>query len=322
MTVKNSAIEWTGPSWNPWQGCVKKTIEIDGAIKLREECRNCYMYRDKKRYGQKPQIVVRSKPPTFNKPLNVQREVKEGKRTNLQDRLVFTCSWSDWFNPEADEWRPEAWGIVRRCPGLIFQVLTKLPQRALDHLPPFWDEIKGRIWIGASCGYQPAYDEMLPELLKIDAAVRFLSMEPLLGPVDLQWCDWCGRFGRHDCEGGYRWAKTIDQDQVGIDWVIGGGESGPGARATDLEWARSIRDQCAEAGIPFFWKQWGEYAPESQVDESLHPTHKEGLGVLMESGAVMTFDGQTMNWRVGKKAAGRLLDGREWNEMPKVEVAA
>jgi protein gp37 len=288
--IKNSPIEWTGATWNWIQGCVKKTIEIDGQVKLREECRNCYMYRDKLKYGQKPQIVVRSNDPTFYKPLKLQREVEQGKRPDFQDRLVFTCSWSDHFNPEGDDWRPEAWDIIRRCPDLIFQILTKLPQRMNDHLPSYWDEIKGRCWVGVTGGYQEAADEMREYLRAIDAPHKFVSYEPALGPVN--WDGWQGI----------------------IDWLIAGGESGPEARPTHLNWLRQARNWAIANGVAFHFKQWGEFVG--------------GLGqrtgwVDLQNGVFVCGDKNTHEWsdgyisqRVGKHNAGRLLDGVEWSQFP------
>lgn len=308
-TIDRSSIEWCGPTWNPHQGCTKKTIKIDGVIELRKECENCYMYRDKKRYGQKPQVVIRSSPATFNKPRKWQREVEAGIRRGI-DRLVFTSSWTDFFNPEADSYRLEEWQIMRECPGLIFQVLTKLTDRIESQLPPFWDEIKGRVWMGTSAGYQPALDWAAPYLVRIDSAVRFLSCEPLFGELDLiDWirCHPCGGsgdvfipsgvlddfFDNEDfqdcpiCEG-----NGFDSQ---LDWVIGGGESGPNARPTHIQAARSLRDQCQAAAIPFFWKQWGEFAPVFN--------------------SYVTQSGYDMQ-RVGKKSAGRLLDDKEWSQFP------
>ncbi len=175
------------------------------------------MYRDKRRYGQKPEIVVRSKPPTFNKPLKVQREVERGKR-------------------------PEAWQVIRQCPDLIFQVLTKLTERIGDNLPPFWDEIKGRIWLGYSCG-MPGAEGGIKHLIRHDSAVRFLSCEPLLGELDIK---------RFLCRN-----FSLIGLSSRIDWVIVGGESGPQARPTDPLWTISLLRQCREANIPFFLKQMG-----------------------------------------------------------------
>lgn len=340
--VSNSPIEWTGPTWNWIQGCVKKTIEINGKIELRKECEHCYMYREKKRYGQKPQVVVRSKPATFNKPLKLQKEVEAGLRTSFQDRLVFTCSWSDWNNPEADEWRPEAWDIVRRCKDLIFQILTKLPQRMLDHLPPYWDEIKDRCWVGVSAGYQEAADEMIPYLLEIPATTRFLSCEPLLGPIDLsKWLK--AKMVAGDPkpylkgtilpEGHSQVYHPAKLKPVPIHWVIGGGESDTGrqdtkARPTHPQWARLLRDQCQAAGIPYFFKQWGDWLPDSQIQpEEFQSIRNARIKLVRALGS----DGQSKNgecsssfpfphldcmYLVGKKAAGAKLDGQEWKQFP------
>lgn len=219
--IDRSAIEWTGATWNPWQGC----------IKVSAGCKFCYMYRDKKRYGQDPSRVVRSAPPTFNKPLKWQREVESGNRTG-RDRFVFTCSWSDWFIEQADAWRSEAWDIVRKCPGLILQILTKRPERIAENLPSFWDEIAARCWLGTSVENQDAVHR-IGELARVPAVTHFLSIEPLIGPV------------------------VIGEQSV-IDWVIVGGESGGDeARACDVSWIRSIVQQCAAAGIPCFVKQLG-----------------------------------------------------------------
>lgn len=219
--IRNSNIEWTGPTWNPWQGCVKKS----------PGCKNCYMYREKRRWGQDPAAVVRSAVVTFNKPIQLQREVEAGKRQGI-DRLVFTCSWSDWFNPEADAWRDEAWDVIRRTPELYYQILTKLPQRIGNNLPLYWDEIKSRIWLGVSVETSE-YLWRADYLSQFAPAVRFVSMEPLLGPVNL--------------------VEISDS----IDWVIAGGESGEDARRFNPDWARVVRDDCARLGIAFFLKQLG-----------------------------------------------------------------
>lgn len=261
--IKNSKISWTGPTYNPWQGCTKKIIILNGQPMLREECRNCYMYRDKKRYGQKPQIVVRSKPSTFNKPLKLQREVTQGKRPDFIDRLVFTCSWSDFFNPEADEWRPEAWQIIRQCPDLTFQILTKLPERIGSHLPPFWDEIKRHIWLGYSCG-MPGAEGLIEYLIQHDSAVRFLSCEPLIGWIQIErYLSTWKPIVNFDIPP----PKPLHPNEVevpsirkhSVDWVIIGGESGPQARLMKPEWAKYLMNQCRcrPTAVPVFIKQMG-----------------------------------------------------------------
>lgn len=206
---KTSSIEWTEATWNPWQGCVKVSTG----------CKNCYMYRAKRRYGQNPILVVRSKT-TFNDPLKW-----------AEPRLIFTCSWSDWFIENADEWRDEAWDIIRRTPQHTYQLLTKRPERIHDHLPADWNEGWQNVWLGVSIESQ-AYVSRLTLLCEAPAHVRFVSAEPLLDPVYLG-------------------------DLSGISWVITGGESGPGARSMKPDWVRLIRRQCKKAGVAFFHKQNG-----------------------------------------------------------------
>lgn len=199
-------IQWTDATWNPWHGCHK----------VSPGCKLCYMFREKARYGQDPNAVVRSKT-TFDAPLKWK-----------EPRLVFTCSWSDWFIEEADPWREEAYGIMRRTLQLIYQVLTKRIERAAGRLP---NPMLPNMWLGVSVENQQ-YKNRIDLLRETPAALHFLSLEPLLEDLD-----------------------TLDLR--GIDWVIVGGESGPGARPFDVDWARSIVEQCAAARVPCFVKQLG-----------------------------------------------------------------
>jgi len=162
---KHTNISWTTSTWNPWQGCKKVSAG----------CQNCYMYRDKKRYGQDPSVVVRSKPPTFNKPLHWKEPAK-----------VFVCSWSDFFIEEADEWRGEAWEIIKKCPHLIFQILTKRPERIKQCLPEDWGEEYSNVWLGVTAENQEMADLRIPLLLEIPATIYFASCEPLLERIDIR----------------------------------------------------------------------------------------------------------------------------------------
>lgn len=268
-----SAIQWTDATWNPWMGCHK----------VSPGCKNCYMFREQKFYGNDPNIVRRSKT-TFDAPL----KWKEPKR-------IFTCSWSDFFIEEADPWRDEAWEIIRKTPQHTYQILTKRPERIKDHLPAFWGELYGRVWLGVSVENQKSANQRIPILLDVPASRRFLSCEPLLGPVSLvtatpagesgwdyvnnYWedsepeefieeceaeCDWIN-YGddlvynpehREYVNDRYRGAKyhTFRQE---IDWVIVGGESGPGCRPMDMAWARDIVTLCRDMEVPVFVKQLG-----------------------------------------------------------------
>lgn len=222
-----TGIQWTQKTWNPWQGCTK----------VSPGCAHCYMYRDKTRYGQDPATVIRSAPATFYAPCKWK-----------DPALVFTCSWSDWFHETADPWRLEAWAIIRQTPHLTYQILTKRPERIADCLPTDWGDGYPNVWLGTSVENQ-RWTTRIDTLLSVPARVRFLSCEPLLGPIDLD--PWLWE------EAGPGWAGSNPADP-GLDWVIVGGESGPQARRMDADWARSLVDHCREAGVAVFVKQLGE----------------------------------------------------------------
>lgn len=250
-----TAIEWTDATVNFWHGCKK----------VSPGCKFCYMYRDKARYGQDPMKVVRSAPATFNAAL----KWAEPKR-------IFTCSWSDFFIDEADEWREAAWDIIRRTPQHSWQILTKRPERILDHLPADWGDGWENVWLGVSVESQKYAEERIPYLLDVPAQTKFLSCEPLLGPLDLT-----------DLAYEHPGPEWSGQNKL-VDWIITGGESGAKdkIRPAELDWFRSIRDQCQEAGVAYFHKQHGG---SSKIDSV---------------------------W------GGRILDGRTWDEMPELEFAA
>jgi protein gp37 len=210
---KTTAIAWTDSTWNPWRGC----------LKVSPGCKNCYMYREQTRYGNDPKVVVRASKNTFNNPL-----------TWKIPRKVFTCSWSDWFIDQADEWRDEAWDIIRHTQHLTYQILTKRPENIVSHLPFDWGDGWPNVWLGVSVESQD-YEYRVDELFHTPAAVYFVSYEPALGPLDL----------------------TAQMRLGMIDWLISGGESGPDNRPTETAWVRSIRDQCAQHGVAYFPKQNG-----------------------------------------------------------------
>lgn len=211
---ETTGIGWTEATWNPWHGCTK----------VSPGCAHCYMYREKKRYGQDPAQVVRSKT-TFASPL----QWKEPRR-------IFTCSWSDFFHEAADPWRAEAWDIIQRTPQHTYQILTKRPERIREHLPSDWGAGWPNVWLGVSIENQ-RWMTRLEELAAIPAARRFVSAEPLLGALAFD--------------------EVFTPRQLGdlLHWVIVGGESGKDRRTMDVEWLRSIVDQCDEAGIAAYVKQ-------------------------------------------------------------------
>lgn len=215
---ETTGIEWTDSSHNFWYGCKK----------VSQGCKHCYAEREMTKYGKPFSAVTRAK--GFNKPLSW----KEPAR-------VFVNSWSDFFIPEADPWRCEAWDIIRATPHLTYQILTKRPELVHDRLPADWGNGYPNVWLGVSVEDQENADRRIPLLLEIPAAVRFLSCEPLLGPLNLT---------AYLLSGWHKWEPKLH-------WVICGGESGPGYRPMKVEWARSILDQCRNAGIAFFMKQLG-----------------------------------------------------------------
>jgi protein gp37 len=215
-------------------------------------------------------------------------------------KRVFVASLADVF--EGNDTMPESaweavrkarqrlWGLIHITPQLDWLLLTKRPQNVLrmveDDRAMFgvWPE---NVWIGTSVENQAAADLRIPELLKIPAKVRFLSMEPLLGPVDLATHGYLGK--------GWTGAAL-----PGVQWVITGGESGPKARPAHPDWFRQIRDQCADAGVPFYHKQNGEWVGKREIASLF-----DGWAIR----EVQHVDGETY-YRVGKRAAGRMLDGK------------
>lgn len=182
------------------------------------------------------------------------------------------------------------------------------------------------VWLGTSVGNQDAADERIPHLLKCPAAVRFLSCEPLIGPVDLRHVHYDRLVEIDSLTGDHGINRPLSgRSPNRIHWVIVGGESGntSGIRPMNPDWARSLRDQCIAAGVPFFFKQWGEYAyagRPSDADEVVQLAAKTDRWVNTEGGTTHTnWNTVAMN-RVGKKAAGRMLDGREWSEFPTTEA--
>jgi protein gp37 len=306
----DSAIEWTDSTWNPWRGCTK----VDPT------CAKCYMLTEQRRYGRDPSVVVRCTPSTFNAPLSAKWARKRAECIADHGRhLVFTCSWSDWFHADADPWRDDAWDVIRRTPDSVFQILTSRPERIREHLPADWGDGWPNVWLGVTIGTRKFVDRA-DMLRAVPAAVRFISAEPLLGPLVPPICDWYvrdlgyvtgpGRYtGRHF--DGSRAATPVRAmpelfgpalDLTDIDWLIVGGESGgrAGRRLTDEhnqprtereQWVRDLRDACVSA------------CSCSGLD--VGPDHEHRPAFLFKQ------------WGGGtSKSGGRLLDGRTWDEMP------
>lgn len=298
--AENSKIEWTDATVNFWWGCTK----------VGPGCDHCYAEAWDKRtggahFGQGvARRKIKSAVSTLRKLDNEYSwwaaDLVIGAGEPFRKRNVFIQSMSDLFDNEVPiEWFAEAWKAIAACNRLNIQIVTKrLPmvEKRLAAVGGTWPAHAGLI---ATVVNQEEADRDVPRLLALKTKLGIpwvgLSIEPMLGPVDLTPHLYEKRIGidlSQDAGGGSR-TWTIPP----IDWVICGGESGPGARPMHPDLARSLRDQCFAAGVAFHFKQWGEHAWCERI---------EG-------------DPSTLTpYRVGKKAAGRLLDGREWNEMPGV----
>jgi protein gp37 len=230
-----STIEWTDATWNPVTGCTKISPGCKHCYAERMAARLKLMHADRYRNGFKLTTHAMS----VEEPLHWRKP-----------RLVFVNSMSDLFHDDVPlDFILQVFDVMKRTPRHTYQILTKRAERLAELAPLLpWPK---NVWQGVSVESQK-YTARIEHLITVPAAVRFLSVEPLLGPID-------------------------DLPLDGLHWIIVGGESGPGARPMDPAWARSIRDRCVAAGVPFFFKQWGG---------------------------------------TNKKRTGRVLDDRTWDEMP------
>ena len=245
-----SAIEWTEMTWNPVTGCDR----------VSPGCDHCYaqtLARRLKAMGN-PRYQKDGRPRTSGPGFGVTMhwDKLEEPLTRKKPTMYFVNSMSDLFHDKvSDKFIDRVFAVMASSPQHTYQVLTKRPRRMASFTAK--RKVPSNVWLGTSVEDQEWADRRVPLLLQVPAEVRFLSCEPLLGPVDITpWLD-------------------------SLSWIIVGGESGPGFRAMDVDWARSLRDQCVDAGVPYFFKQWGGRTP---------------------------------------KAGGRLLDEKTWDEMPTLEL--
>lgn len=324
----NTKIEWAHHTFNPWIGCSKVSAG----------CANCYAEEMMdRRFGKATWgdngTRVRTSEANWKKPLAWN---KAAEAAGVRHR-VFCASLADVFEDRPrsglDRWRVELFELILATPCLDWLLLTKRPEHAHAMMLSALDEIgqntvwpMPNIWIGTSVENQEQADKRIPALLSVPAKVRFLSMEPLLGPVNLAdlafWVD--------PKDGSIIACEDRDpEDFPHIHWVIVGGESGHDARPMHPDWVRSLRDQCAAAGVPFFFKQWGEWVVATSwnmvkhnktfrggtqgccwldIDGRIEPVSSHGLS-----------DNAYAMIRVGKHAAGRTLDDQVHDAAPEVE---
>lgn len=332
---ENSAIEWTHHTFNPWEGCQR----------VGPGCDNCYAEARDVRftggYHWGPGAPRRrTSAANWRNPLRWNREAA----TSGTRPRVFCASLADVFDNAVDPaWRHDLWALIGATPNLDWMLLTKRPGNIAKMLPGDWGAGYPNVWLGCTVVDQDEADRDIPKLLAVPAAVRFLSMEPLLEPVDLEsawhgetaldaecWgdCAWCdkGFPPLHNCQRGN---GDWERGRSGLDLVIVGGESGPGARPMHPDWARSLRDQCVAAGVAFHFKQWGEWEvsldrdrddPDWRADYSRnYVDHGKSKWLNLAGGSGFHGERFVVMRRVGKKAAGRLLDGRTWDQMPGVQ---
>ena len=303
--ANNTAIEWTDATWNPVTGCTK----------VSPGCENCYMFRD---YPRLKAMGVRGYGLGADQ-VFLNEEVLQKPLGWTKPRMIFTCSMGDLFHSAVPwDFILRVFAVMARTPHHTYQILTKRPGRMAyfaeeilpadyrNNHPLWWWDWPPNVWAGTSVE-SGKYLPRLDVLAKVPAKVRFVSVEPLLGLVDLRpWLpmpispevreELLSIYGPEGLPPGSINSRIRN---LTLDWVIAGGESGSNARPPQPDWFRAIRDDCQAAGVPFFFKQWGEWSPNDLCDPETELIH-----------------------RVGKKAAGAVLDGREWREFPSPLVTA
>lgn len=241
---QNSAIEWTNHTFNPWIGCTR----------VSEGCRNCYAERIAERFGVAAwgprELRTRTADTNWKKPLTWNRKAeREGRRYR-----VFCASMADVFDDHPGikpEWRRTLGTLIAATHRLDWLLLTKRPENIEALLAVmFPDGVPPNVRIGVSVEDQATADKRIPELLAAWGGPNFVSYEPAIGGVDFNW-----------------WLNIPSNVGSVLNWIIAGSESGPGARPAHPDWFRSVRDQCQAAGVPYFFKQWGEWVTEDQSPE-------------------------------------------------------
>lgn len=310
--AEKTAISWCDHTWSPWEGCTK----------VSPGCDHCYAAARNGRFAKGSNWgpgAPRRRTADWKKPRqwNAAAQAAGGRRT------IFP-SLCDPFDNEVDpSWRAELFALIADTPHLTWLLLTKRIGNVRGMLPPTvncFDAVFPNVWLGATVVNQAEADRDVPKLLATPATVRFLSIEPMLGPIDLtldglvcQACPWCAEHPSDPDTGAVEHCRrcewTWKSDEWGIDWVICGGESGPKARPMHPDWVRSLRDECSSAGVPFHFKQWGEWSPE-HGGHAVHDWHRWPIEPNEPAGGVWSY-------RIGKAAAGRLLDSVEHNGFPR-----
>lgn len=319
-----TAISWCDHTFNPWVGCTP----------ISHACDHCYAENWAKRTGH-PELWNGERRRTSS--ANWRQPYKwNAAAWNVRQRhRVFCASLADVFDNQVPErWRDDLWYLIEQTSALDWLLLTKRPQNIAKMLPSDrigtkpWGAGWANVWLGTTVENQEEAERRIPHLLGVPARIRFLSCEPLLRPVNLHWISGIGHNGLDALAG------EIEENETGrkipcprINWVIAGGESGSGARPMHPDWARSLRDQCAAAGVPFHLKQWGEWTPGENVERrsGTVPSAHWFDDWMFSSENLANTDGHRDDepdlYRVGKKAAGRWLDGVIHDAFPDMTLA-
>ncbi|MEQ7008431.1 phage Gp37/Gp68 family protein [Actinopolymorpha sp. B17G11] len=311
----STKIEWTDTTWNPTTGCDR----------ISDGCDNCYALTLAKRLkGMGSAKYQNDGDPRTSGPgfgLTIHPDTLNDPYTWKKPRTVFVNSMSDLFHARVPfDFIRQVFDVMEATPQHTYQILTKRPSR----LPRLAGKLPwpSNVWMGTSVENQQEAVRRIRDLFSAPAAVHFLSCEPLLGPVDLASAACRGDERGHGLTASAVHAGGCCAAAVRrLDWVIVGGESGLKARPMHPDWARSLRDQCQAADVPFFFKQYGSWAPVGPDEKGCF---RHGDREIRRDGYCWPItephgaeDGTEVTIRrVGKKAAGRLLDGREHNDMP------
>ena len=334
--AENSKIEWCDSTFNPWEGCQN----------VGPGCDNCYAETRNARFGGGVAVNWgpgaprrRTSAANWRKPVQWNNQgfyacANCGSRNSGHDGIdregagtwkcaacgserlkaarqrVFCASLADVFDNEAPAaWRAELFALIGLTPHLDWLLLTK----RIGNVPKMMDQpgmpkdgMPANVWLGATVVNQEEADRDIPKLLAVPARVRFLSIEPMLGPICIE--------------------RATDQaDEGTIDWVIAGGESGPSARPVHPDWLRALRDECEAFGVPFIFKQFGEWRPPMEGEKfntAMGRAQKVPAFIVAPEGTVHCFEnertasGGKVMLRVGKKLAGRRLDGLTHDQFP------
>lgn len=314
-------IDWCDTVWNPVVGCSK----------VSEGCRNCYAERFARRNASNPKTAYKYAPVAkWDGSVFFDEKALEAPLHWRKPRRVFVNSMGDLCHENVRfEWVHEVMDTMKKYPQHTFYMLTKRPENMvgfvekvcamerLGYAKGFWSHV----WLGVSVENQETADERIPELLKIPGFRKFISVEPMLGNIIVN---------DTPCYETYEHVVTPSVKRVyhkaaleEISWVICGGETGPGARPMHPDNVRSLRDQCAEAGVPFFFKSWGEYCPGCQLPCETKIVNYDSsvlMNALGDIGKSFPTDDGVDNvirfFKIGKKRSGYILDGKEHRELP------